>query len=325
MRVYIIEGGAGRSAFFTALIPKLAEKEKIMIMGSYPEITEFDPRVYRSLSRATTYAWDDIVQNPEHTTVFSDPYFHDRFIKRKCHVIEAWCEQLGVEYSPDMLPEIYLSKQYKDFAKQFKEDNGNFIMLQCTSGQSALNFNQQQPFVWSGFKREYEPEQAQQLVDMLHDRYPKLKIINFCLPNERTANLKNVMMFPTGFMTYIALLEQAETFIGINSCLQHFAAAVRKPGVVLWSGTSPDQWGYKMHTNLSGKCKELYCSRPYLRELGDFVGNGSRWSCPNPTCVNIPPEDIFIEVDKILKNMVVIEPRVKPQDQKDPNCPECKK
>lgn len=325
MKLMVIEGGIGRSVFFTALIPKLAEKEKIMIFGSYPEIMENNKHVYRSMSRMTAYAWQDFVQNPEHETVFSDPYFLDLFIKRKCHVLEAWASQLGIEYDPKtMLPELYLSRQLKDFAKQFKIDNGNFIIYQGSSGQSAYNFNAQQPFEWTGFRRDYPVELAQKFIDMLHERYPKLAIVNYCLPNEKSAQLKNVIMFPAGSLHYAALLEQAEAFVGINSSLMHFAAAVRKQGVCLWGGTSPEQWGYPIHVHLSGECKagELYCSRPYLRELGDFVGNGQRWSCPTSECMDIDPIKIVAALDPMLKDMIKVVPRI--QQTQDTSCSNCK-
>jgi ADP-heptose:LPS heptosyltransferase len=323
MKILVVEGGAGRGVFFTALIPKLAEKEKIITMSSYPELYENSPWIFRSLSRATQYGWEDYIQKPEHEVVFSDPYFLDSFIKRKCHVLEAWAKQLNVEYTPDMLPEVYLSREYKDFAKEFKRNNGNFILIQFSSGQSALNFNPNVPFAWTGFRRDYPLERAQMLVDMIKEKHPKLQIVNYCLPNEQSARLKNVIMFPAGFMHYIALLEQAETFIGINSSLMHFATAVRKKGITLWGGTSEKQWGYDMHVNISGECPEIYCSRPYLRELGDFVGNGARWSCPTSQCMDIQPEKIVAELDTILKNMVIVEPVIMPQTQNQ-NCEECK-
>jgi hypothetical protein len=39
----------------------------------------------------------------------------------------------------------------------------------------------------------------------------------------------------------------------IDSCLQHAAAAFKLPSTVLWIGTHPEMFGYKMHTNIKAK------------------------------------------------------------------------
>ncbi len=299
-KLYVIEGGIGRELMFSALLPKLSETQEIITFSSYPDIFDNNPYVYRSLSRTTPYAWEDFVMNDENEIVFYDPYFHPDFIKRKIHVVEAYARGLGVEYTSNMLPEVYLSKKLKDDAINFKRENGEFIIIQFTSGQSPLNPNLQQSFKWDGFKREYTFENAQELVNLIKKKYPKLILLNYCLPNEATFNLEGTLKINAPYLFYAALLEKSLGFVGINSSLTHMAAAVRKKGVVLWGGTSPDQWGYKIHNNISGECKDLYCSRPYLRELGDYTGSGARWSCSTGQCMEIEPERVFKELNNTL-------------------------
>jgi ADP-heptose:LPS heptosyltransferase len=306
MNIYIIEGGVGRHIFFSALIPKLSEKDgKIITMSSYTDIFEGHPLVERSLGRGTPYMWKDLIKKEENNVYFADPYFNSDFIKGKIHVIEAWCRELNIKYSDTMKPEIHIPKRFEDDAKKFKQEQGDFIIVQFSSGQSPLNPDTSKPFQWEGFERNYSLEKSQELINKLGIQYPNLKIILFALPNEFTYQLqgKNLFKFNMPYLAYAGLLKESKGFIGVNSCLMHFAGALGIKGIGLWGGSSPDQWGYKIHTNIHGECSknDLYCTRPYLRDLGDFIGNGSKWFCDRTTCMEISTDIIITELDKIIK------------------------
>ena len=47
-----------------------------------------------------------------------------------------------------------------------------------------------------------------------------------------------------------AILVNAQKRVLIDSCLQHAAAAFKLPSTVLWIGTSPTVFGYKLHNNI---------------------------------------------------------------------------
>ena len=314
MNNYIIEGGIGRNVFFSALIPKLAEKEpqkKIMVTSSYADVFENSPYVKRSLSRGTPYTWEDVVLHDNYKTVFADPYFNDDFIKRKIHVIEAWCNDIGIEYTKDMKPAIYFSNAIKDNAKKFRQDVGPFIIVQFGSGQSPLNANLNVPFQWTGFQRNYPVKNAEWLIKFIREEYPGVAVVIYGLPNEGYT-FEGLQFFQFRSLFYAALLEEAETFIGINSSLTHYGGALNKKGIVLWGGTSHKQWGYEIHNNLYGSCisNDLCCSRPYLRDLGDFNASGDRWVCPNPTCMDIDAEYVFNEFKSILTDEQKIKMKV---------------
>lgn len=80
----------------------------------------------------------------------------------------------------------------------------------------------------------------------------------------------------------------------IDSCLQHAAAAFRLPSVVMWIGTHPEMFGYKMHTNISakppvGNVKKIDAS--YF----DYQLDGQFHECPYNS-----PEEMF-DANEILK------------------------
>ena len=46
------------------------------------------------------------------------------------------------------------------------------------------------------------------------------------------------------------MLKDAEGFVAIDSCLQHFSPSAKKAGVVVWGSTRWTQFGYSHNKNL---------------------------------------------------------------------------
>jgi hypothetical protein len=301
MEVYVIEGGVGKHVMFTALLPELATNEKVTIMSSYPDIFEGNPFVHRSLARNSQYQWDDLIMKDDTHLHFYEPYYNLDYIKGNKSLIEAWCEGLNISYENMESTALYLSIQMKRDAEMFRNNSGDFILTQFTGGQSPL-FVRDQPFINDGAVKNYPHELAQEAVNLIKKEFPDITIINYGLPNE-TPGLENTQMMQMPYMSYAALLNEAKTFISIDSSLMHFAGALNKKGVVIWGATNPHTLGYDFHTNLTGKCKlnNLHCNKPYNRELGDYMGSGARWKCPDPTCIEVPPEKIADAVIKQIK------------------------
>jgi hypothetical protein len=198
-----------------------------------------------------------------------------------------------------MSPDILLPFSFEQDSERFIKENGDFIIVQLTGGQSPLNSNLDKKFVLQGQKKNYI--QAQKLINNIHEKYPDLKILNYSLPNEN--QLENTIQISAPYLFYVALLKKAKTFIAIDSSLNHMSAVAGKKGVVLWMGTSSIHFGYKHNINLSNKecnLNDLHCSRPYVRELGDLDASGKIWECSNPVCQNISINSIMKPLEKLL-------------------------
>jgi len=77
----------------------------------------------------------------------------------------------------------------------------------------------------------------------------------------------------------------------IDSSLQHAAAALKLPSVVLWNGTSPKVFGYDMHTNIETlKSHNFKLPGSYLF---DFDFNGVEHEYP------FTESDDLFDIDKI--------------------------
>jgi len=301
VKIYIVEGGIGKHVIFTSLIPKLAEKEKIIVLSSYPDIYEGNPYVFRSLGRGNAFAWDDFIIKDEHEICFCEPYFNSDFIKNKISLREAWCKGHNIDFEETMLPQLYLSSYYRENAFNFKRQNGPFVVVQFSGGQSPLSVNLSQSYSPAGQLKNYPVNLAQEVVTLLQQKY-SLKVLNYTIQNEGY-NFDNTLTLNAPYLYYAALLEQAEFFITIDSSLIHYGGALKKKGITLWGSTSPVGLGYDFHVNLTNECqyKTPHCNKPYVRDLCDYIGNGERWKCNNPTCMLISPAAIDEQIEKLLR------------------------
>jgi ADP-heptose:LPS heptosyltransferase len=327
MKIIVVEGGIGRGLWYTAFIPELSKEGKIIMMSSYPQIYENFPGVYRSLGRNSQYAWEDIVMKEDNEIIFYDPYFNSEFIHKKIHVLDAIADGFKLERKPRK-PTLSLNQEFINNAKGFKKENPNFIVVQFTSGQSPYAFDPKKPYINHGFERNISHEKASEIVKTIKDKYPNLTILLFALPNEIPA-IEGTIRIDAPYLFYAALLKESLGFIGINSSLTHMAAAVDVKGIALWTGSSHKQWGYEDQINISGTCEHgnPFCTRPYLRELGDFIGSGEPWKCKNPTCSNVSSDLILKELDKLIPKEIKEELRKTPipkAEQVQQPCETCK-
>jgi ADP-heptose:LPS heptosyltransferase len=107
------------------------------------------------------------------------------------------------------------------------------------------------PFMWA---RDMPYDIAQQIVDKYHKQYT----IYQCT-KQNSEKCINANIIEYGFhqgsmqlstMEFLSIILHSNKRVLIDSSLQHAAAALKLPSVVLWNGTSPKVFGYDMHTNI---------------------------------------------------------------------------
>jgi uncharacterized phage-like protein YoqJ len=100
--VWHIEGGLGKNVAATALIGSLKDKyldRKIVIAASYPEVFLNHPAAYRVYRVGNTqYFYDDFIKDKDTIVFKHEPYFQTNHILRRKHLIENWCDLLGIDY-----------------------------------------------------------------------------------------------------------------------------------------------------------------------------------------------------------------------------------
>jgi len=248
LNTYIVEGGVGKCSAFTSLIDKLAEKagQPIQVYTPYVQCFANNPNV--KLAFEQTLPLNDKRIMDSNNIYYSEPY-KSNFQFGKQHIIESYCEHHGVKYSSSMRPKLY-TEQHKDSVDKWLKDKeiGKYILIQFSGGQPKWNYADGAQYQNINPNRNYQPFLAQQVINYLKEEYKDTTIIDCTLPNE--PGYLNTIKCDLHWAQIHELLKNAEGFVSIDSCLQHFSASVEKAGVVIWGSTRWTQFGYSHNKNL---------------------------------------------------------------------------
>jgi ADP-heptose:LPS heptosyltransferase len=246
LNTYVVEGGVGKCTAFTALIPELRKKSEVQIYTPYIDCFAGNPDVKLALEQTLPLQDPRIMQSDN--IYYCEPY-KSNFQFGKQHIIESYCEHHGVKYSPSMRPKLY-TEQHKESVDKWLKDKeiGKYILIQFSGGQPKWNYAENVQYQNINPNRNYQPFLAQQVINMLKEEYKDTTIIDCTLPNE--PGYQNTIKCDLHWAQIHELLKNAEGFVSIDSCLQHFSASVEKAGVVIWGSTRWTQFGYSHNKNL---------------------------------------------------------------------------
>lgn len=219
----------------------------------------------------------------------AEPYLHLGYRQGKTHLIDAWCEMLGVKPPAEKHGEIVLNSHEKKLGDLLmkKPPEQKIIAFQPFGGTSYYTAQDAQDPTKIKHYRDLEPAQAQAIVNGLRQR--GYIVLQASLPTE--PQLENAI--PLGKILnssqisdprhVFAILSHCDGLLGIDSFAVHAWHALGKDNaVVLWGGTSCDVLGYPKDKNMAHKdckCPDLHCHRPDAA-LGDYAGDEILWTCP---------------------------------------------
>jgi len=246
LNTYVVEGGVGKCTAFTALLPELRKKSEVQIYTPYIDCFAGNPDVKLALEQTLPIQDPRIMQSDN--IYYCEPY-KSNFQFGKQHIIESYCEHHGVKYSPSMRPKLY-TEQHKDSVDKWLKDKeiGKYILIQFSGGQPKWNYADGAQYQNINPNRNYQPFLAQQVINYLKEEYKDTTIIDCTLPNE--PGYMNTIKCDLHWAQIHELLKNAEGFVSIDSCLQHFSASTKTPGVVIWGSTRWTQFGYSHNKNL---------------------------------------------------------------------------
>jgi len=286
--VWHIEGGLGKNVAATSLIESLQIKysdRKIIIVASYPEIFINHPIVYRVYKVGNTqYFYDDFIKDKDTIVFKHEPYFETNHIMKRKHLIENWCNLLGIEYT-NQYPVLNFNLVQQRLANMWKREKP-VLVIQTNGGP----FNSSLIYSWT---RDIPFDVAL----MIAEKYSKTHhIIQVCKPSSR--NLPNVEVIDEQMspMEIFLLLAIADKRILIDSCLQHAAAALNVESDVFWIGTSPKNFGYVLHNNIVAN-PPTNVTKMIDSYLFDYSFDGVTHECPYFTI------DEMFNVSDIIKNI----------------------
>ena len=286
--VWHIQGGLGKNIAGTALIRDLKEfyfDRKLIMVVSYPEVFLNNPNIDRvyQIGQAP-YFYQDYIENKDVIVFKHEPYDQTGHITKKKHLIENWCDLLGIKFT-NQQPEIHVNYIQKMTTGLWKRDKP--VMVLQTNGGPA---NQQYSYSWT---RDMPIEVAEELVNRYKSEYHIVQITRADgYPLDGVERVDRIL----SNMELFALLVESKKRILIDSCLQHAAAAFKLPSMVLWIGTSPIVFGYDLHRNiiakLTARANQLIGSY-----LFDYQFENNAHECPY-----IDVKDIF-DLDEIINNV----------------------
>lgn len=270
--VWHIEGGLGKNIAATALLSSVKEKypdRKIIMTVSYPEVFINNPDIYRVYNlRNLNYFYQDYIEDNDVLVFRNEGYFQNGHITKEKHLINNWCDILGVEYK-NQLPTINFNLVQKRMINLWKRDKP-ILLIQSNGGPMEDG----KIYSWT---RDIPPFIVRRIVEKYSQEY---HIIQVCRNKEEMVIGVDESYFkPVSNFDLFSLVAASDKRVLIDSCLQHAAAALNLPSTVLWIGTSPKIFGYELHSNvLANKPK----NKPKLLNsyLFDYSFNGDSLECP---------------------------------------------
>ena len=247
--LFHVQGGFGKHIAATAVakcIKNNHPSRELILTAVYTEIYQnlpFVDRVYQLGN--TSYYYQTYVEDMDSLIFANEPYFTTDHVNKKLPLIQTWSKMYGLKYKGEM-PQITFNHLQKKIAKDFwtNRANGKPIMVIQTNGGLL---NEQRPYLWA---RDMPIALAQKLVDHYEKDY---HIFQITKPAGEVLDGVEVIKDPMSNMELVSVLLQSEKRILIDSCMQHAAAALKMPSVVLWNGTSPKVFGWDMHTNIQAR------------------------------------------------------------------------
>ena len=250
LNTYIVEGGVGKCSAFTALVDKLAEKAGQPIQVYTPYVQSFANNPNVKLAFEQTLPLNDKRIMDSNNIYYSEPY-KSNFQFGNQHLIEAYSKLHDVEFDVTMRPKMFTEnlKPAVDDWKRKHKIVGDYILVQFTGGQSGWNGGAvNTPYNNNNPGRIYPQWLAQTVINTIKQKYPQCTIIDCTLPNE--PGYAGTIKCDLHWSGLHELLKDAKTYVAIDSCLQHFAASIKKRGIVIWGSTKWTQFGYTHNTNL---------------------------------------------------------------------------
>jgi ADP-heptose:LPS heptosyltransferase len=259
--VFHIQGGLGKHIAATAVAKCIKNNypdRKLIVVGVWTDVfmnLPFIDRVYQLGN--TSYFYQNYIENQDSLIFHNEPYFTTDHIHKRLPLIQTWCKMYGLNYNGEM-PELHFNALQKKISKEvWVKDNGKGEKSKSKKPVMVIHTNggmvtpDAKPFMWA---RDMPYDIAQQIVDKYHKKYT----IYQCT-KQNSEKCVNAHIVDYGFyegamqlstMEFLSVILHSDKRVLIDSSLQHAAAALKLPSVVLWNGTSPKVFGYDMHTNI---------------------------------------------------------------------------
>lgn len=294
--VFHVEGGLGKNVASTAVIKNIAEKHKdrkLIVMASFPEIFLNNPYVHRVYRLGMTpYFWEDYINGKDTIIMRREPYFETSHMMQQSPLHETWHKMYDLPYNKEKdLPELFMNMIQAEMPITWQRQRP--ILLLHTNGGPLMDGAP--IYAWS---RDMPRYVAEAVVQNFGQQY---HIIQVCKHQSQAIQSPMVEVVDKQMSNFelFSLVRASAKRVLIDSCLQHAAAAFKLPSTVLWIGTHPEMFGYKMHTNIKSK-EPVGNVKKVDASYFDYQLDGQFHECPYNS-----PEEMF-DVQEVLKTVAKV-------------------
>jgi len=238
--IFQVNGGIGKVVASTAVCKAIKSKypdSKLIVLSGYPEVFLGNPSVDRAYGfTQVTYFYEQYVENQEIIVFGHDPYFDTKHIRNEEHLIETWCRM----YDLPMVQkhgELFLTKVEIDQYTKKYTSSGPILLMQTNGGPQADS-----KYSWA---RDIPENIVKDVIKAYKDKY---HIVHIKREDQTAYDFTTPVQ--DNFRAILVLVMLSEKRLLMDSFVEHAAAALNKPSVVLWIANSPKVFGYDMHTNI---------------------------------------------------------------------------
>ena len=263
-----IEGGIGKNILATAVVSSLKESDperNIIVVSAWPQVWFNNPNVYQiyPFGQAANF-YKNFIKNQDTKIYRIDPYHSEDYILNKKHLIDVWCDLIGVKNN-NSGPKLYFSPLELEFIRM-KILNGvqkPIFLLHTNGGGAGPNAR---PYSWY---RDLPASNAKDVVEYFKNDYHIYQLgyegqglIDGC--NKLTLETREILAAP--------YFSRKRLFI--DSFSQHASVALGLSSVVCWVGNDPNVLGYKSNINVKPSVEPVYDTyhSSYLDDF-DIGGN----------------------------------------------------
>jgi len=243
MDLHIVHGGIGKQIMFTSILNKLTEK--VCISTYWDKVFINHPMVETVYP---DYGWDNYNMSKLYrefeNIIHVEPYFGN-FLKAEKHLIEAYHEKLNLPFD-GLYHTVSFSQKEEHYYSKFIEELNDYILVQFTG--SDKDFNRELNQLGS---RNLDLDNAQEVINILSRDLGK-RVIEVNNGNQQFENTFIPRKIPQ-YREYLLMTKYCQSFISIDSCLNHMSAfkTTPKKGVCLWRDPEYGKlFEYPHNTNL---------------------------------------------------------------------------
>lgn len=270
--IFHISGGMGKCIAATAVCQAIKKKypdKKLIVVSAWSDVfknLDFVDRYYDG--NRLEYFHDNYIKDKSSIIFFNDPYYQTSYVNKEKHLIEGWCESLGLDYDGEQPVLKFTYPEVKTANNLWaKQGTVPYMILQTCGGAHSVDYH------WG---RDIPQDTAQKIVNRYKDQY---LIYHITRPTGYALHgVERVVDWNLNSRTFLSCLIHSSKRILIDSCLQHASKAIGLSSVVLWHGTDPNMLGYDINYNIHKELPEKFDRRWSVYESVLFDDEGS--DCP---------------------------------------------